>query len=137
MVVLAAALAACSGNDEVNEPGASRDVIFLAQTVAPTVVMEALFDGRVVRDPQGCIRLDSNEPATVIWPFGFSVVNSRYGLVVLDDKGRNIGRIGKSFRFGGGYVDSLHSSIALSAADRQRAAACPGQFWIVGDVYSR
>lgn len=110
-------------------------VIFLTQSTTPTVVMEALFEGRIELDAAGCVRLVSEEPATVVWPKDFTLVERNGSLLVRDPDGRDIGRLGGNFRLGGGFVNELHSGINLSSADRQRAGGtCPGSFWIVGDV---
>jgi hypothetical protein len=137
-VIMAAVLIAACGDDAADvsdREGLVDDVIFLAQTVQPDAVMEALFDGVVEVDQAGCVRLVSSEPATVVWPKDFSVAESAGQRVVRDASGRTIGRLGGNFRFGGGYVNELHSGIPLASADRQRAvASCPGNFWIVGEV---
>jgi hypothetical protein len=110
-------------------------VIFLAQNVVPDAVMEALFQGRVVEDAAGCLRLDSPDPATVIWPKGFTVAVIGETMIVHSAAGREIGRIGGSFRLGGGEVPSLGEHTGISDADRHRAEThCPGRYWIVGDV---
>lgn len=109
-------------------------VVFVTQNVVPAAVMEALFEGPVVADPAGCLRLDSPDNATVVWPKGFTITENGSRMVVHDATGRAIGTIGESFRLGGGEVQSLDGS-SVSAADRERATAhCPGRYWIVGDV---
>ncbi|HEY0673937.1 MAG TPA: hypothetical protein VGD27_16790 [Longimicrobiales bacterium] len=128
---VAIALAACS--HEPNVPDDTAGVIFLAQNIESTVVMDALFDGRIEPDAAGCLRLASDEPATVIWPKDFQVVARSGVLAIVDDQGSQVGFVGGPFRLGGGVIESLNN-IALSAADRQRAAQCPGKYWIVGDV---
>lgn len=134
VMTVALCVAACA-----NEPldlTADRDsFVFLAQQVAPTVVMDALFVGRVVRDGQGCLRLDSPAGPTVVWPFGSRLVLDGTDLDVRNAAGRRIGRLGGHFRLGGGEIDSLHSGLALSEADRQLGTSrCPGRYWIVGTV---
>ena len=110
-------------------------IVFITQNVVPDAVMEALFEGRVITDAAGCLRLDSPDPATVVWPKGFTMTASGSTMVVRDAQGREIGHIGGSFRLGGGEVPSLHGGIGVSAADRERAQThCPGRYWIVGDV---
>jgi hypothetical protein len=117
---------------------ANNDVIFLAQNVAAAAVMEALFEGRVINDPAGCLRLDSVDDATVVWPKGFSLVQQGGEYRIRDAGLRDVGRIGGVFRFGGGEVPYLHDGIALSVADRELGQTrCPGKFWIVGDVATR
>lgn len=132
VALLIATACIASAGDEVDLLGLSGgdDVIFLVQRVEPTVVMEALFEGRVVPDSAGCLRLAGPDPATVVWPYGARLD----GLTVRDAAGRTIGRIGGPFRLGGGEVPALHTGIPLSAAEREAARRCPGRFWIVGDV---
>ncbi len=109
-------------------------IVFVRQNETPTVVMEALFEGRVVADAAGCLRFDSSDTATVVWPNGFIMVASGEEMLVRDAAGRDIGRVGGTFRLGGGEVSSLQGT-PMSAADRQSADThCPGRYWIVGDV---
>lgn len=109
-------------------------VVFVTQNVASDVVMEALFQGAVIADAAGCLRLASPDNATVVWPNGFTMTESGGTMTVHDAAGREIGTIGGSFRFGGGEVQSL-DGMYVSAADRQRVTThCPGRYWIVGDV---
>lgn len=111
------------------------ETVFLAQSEAPDAVMEALFEGRVKRDDDGCLRLDTPDAHTVVWPFGFSLVTVGGELVVRDAEGDAVGAIGGRFRLGGGEVASLHDGIALAPEDRDRAESlCPGRYWIVGEV---
>jgi hypothetical protein len=108
-------------------------VIFVAQNIVPSTVMEALFEGRVIADSAGCLRFDSPDPATVVWPKGFSIAESGSTMTVRNGAGRQIGRIGGTFRLGGGEVASVQQGI--SPDDRERLeTSCPGRYWIVGDV---
>ncbi|HZD05483.1 MAG TPA: hypothetical protein VE173_11205 [Longimicrobiales bacterium] len=109
--------------------------LFFALSQRPNAVMEALFQGRVSLDDAGCLRFDSSEPATVIWPFRSSLEDSDGVLRVLDEAGDEIGRIGGEFRLGGGFVQTLHDGIPLSDSDQALATdRCPGVYWIVGAV---
>lgn len=118
--------------------GNGQETVFLTQNVVPVAVMDALFEGRVVRDEAGCLRLDSADPATVVWPKGFTLEVAGESLRVREAAGGVLGRIGEAFRLGGGEVPSLHPGIGMSNADRARAEnTCPGRFWIVGDVFRR
>lgn len=110
-------------------------IVFITQNVVPDAVMEALFEGRVVADAAGCLRLDSPDPATVVWPKGFTMTANGSTMVVRDAEGSEVGQIGGSFSLGGGEVQSLHGGIGVSAADRERAEThCPGRYWIVGEL---
>jgi hypothetical protein len=109
--------------------------VFLVQKVTPLIVMDALFEGRVRADAQGCIRLESVDDATVVWPAGFRLVRDGTDLEIRDADDRPVGRLGDRFRLGGGEVAELHDGLGLDPAVRQLAAnGCPGRFWIVGDV---
>ena len=133
-------LTACGGASQLTGPspltGApGGSVIFLTHSADQNASMSALFEGQIRLDAAGCLRLVSADAGTVIWPKGFTPAGSGGDVVVRDASGRDIGRVGGSFRLGGGFVDSLHAGIPVSSADRQRAAAsCPGTYWIVGDV---
>jgi hypothetical protein len=127
----------CAGGEE-GEPLSARqgdDVVFLVQSVRPNAVMDALFEGRVAADANGCLRLQGPDPATVIWPYGATLDNVDGQQRVRADGGRIIGTIGGTFRLGGGEVQTLVAGNGISAADVERArSTCPGKYWIVGDV---
>ena len=138
--ILALALAACASGE--TDPTALRSdldveaTLFLAQTRPADAVMDALFVGVIERDAQGCLRLaGEGDRPTAVWPYRFTLAAQGAGVVVRDPGGREVGRIGGSFRLGGGEVSALHEGIPLPAGQRERAAErCPGRFWIVGDV---
>ena len=144
LLVLAIPLLGCGNDggtaDPVTSTGADGMVdgtVFLVQSSPATAVMEALYRGPVRRDDQGCLRLepDGDVPVTVVWPYGFTLETRDDGQHVRDADGRDIGRIGDSFTFGGGYVSALHSGIPLTQAQRGLAESrCPGTYWIVGEV---
>lgn len=134
----ALALAACSPSEREGPALTGNEnpdaTVFLAQNQPPQSVMEALFDGVVVRDAQGCLRLGGPEAATVVWPYGFKLEARDSGLYVKDAAGRSVGRIGGPFRFGGGHVPA-HDYANLTARDRGLAESrCPGGYWLVGDT---
>lgn len=148
----AVALAACSGADragarlpatdsagaEGGVPAAdSAATVFLVQTAPPEAMMEALYEGRVVRDERGCLRTEGDSPATVVWPFGFTLEESGADLRVKDASGRVLGRIGERFRFGGGQVPSNGYGFLPEPARTTAATRCPGDVWIVGDTSLR
>jgi hypothetical protein len=137
---VALAIAACGPHKDViptlsQEPGA----VFLVQGAPAVDHMDALFQGRVSLDAQGCLRLESlGDRPTVVWPHGFSIEERGGALFVKDAAGSDVGRIGGSFRFGGGEVPSLHEGFNLSdEALRLAQSRCPGRYWIVGDVLWR
>ena len=127
---------ACSSGDHlVPSPFERSGIVFVTQNVTPALIMTALFDGQVVRDDTGCVRLVSSEGAFVIWPKDFTVAEVGGEFVIRDASGRDAGRIGGRFRLSGGSVATLHDGLPISAPDRSRALqACPGAYWLVGSV---
>ena len=111
------------------------DTYFVRQVQEPDAVMEALFQGQVVEDKLGCLRLQGPSPSTVVWPFGSTLEPRSDGDWVLDAEGNELGRIGGVFRFGGGHVPFLHEGLGFSKAEVAGIQTrCPGRFWIVGQV---
>lgn len=139
LMLVSPALASCSPTGDTG-PVAGRSqepsgVVFLVQNSTQREVMEALFQGRVVVDERGCLRLESADRHTVVWPKGFTLDEVGGELRVLDGTGSAVGRIGGSFRLGGGEVPFLTEGALVSSEVLQRAVeSCPGRYWIVGEV---
>lgn len=107
-------------------------VKLITQNLVPAAAMDALFEGSVVADEQGCIRLDAEDDATVIWPHGFTLQSTTEGLVIQDESGGSAGRLGDDFSLPGGEVTSLTDAMGFTDADRSLAEQhCPGRYWIV------
>lgn len=137
LLALAAGCSPTGGADpRLNEADDPAGTLFLTQASPAGAVMEALFEGRVIRDEQGCLRLETGggERHTVVWPHGFTLRSRAGALYVHDAEGREIGRVGGPFRFGGGEVPSAEW-LDLSAEQRAQAQTrCPGRYWVVGDT---
>lgn len=107
-------------------------VKLITQNLVPADAMDALFEGSVVADDQGCIRLDAEDDATVIWPHGFTLQSTTEGLVIQDESGESAGRLGDDFSLPGGEVTFLTDAMGFTEADRNLAEQhCPGRYWIV------
>lgn len=108
----------------------------LAASVPPNATMDALFRGAIEADGEGCLRLVSPDPATVVWPMGYTLVERAGSYRVLDEAGGEVGTLrADTFRLGGGLVPFVDEGSGLSAADRQLARdRCPGSYWLVSDV---
>ena len=127
-------LAGCSAVQEPVTPSAaahgSGALVMLSRAQEPAAFMDALFVGRVIADSRGCLRLDSTDQHTVIWPQGFTIAQRGESWAVLDAAGNPVGTIGAAFRLGGGEVTEVPADM-LTAADSQIAAAtCPGRYWM-------
>lgn len=133
----ASILTACPGPMAV-ETGPDEPVLFLVQRAPAASVMQALYRGRVEIDQAGCLRL-AGEPDrhTVVWPFGSRLGRDQASLVVMDDGGHEVLRVGHLAELGGGEVpgevitEMLSPEMAAAAFER-----CPGRFWIVGSFGS-
>ena len=94
--------------------------------------MSALFEGTVVVDGAGCIRLSGPDDATVIWPHGFTAELTIEGVEIHDRSDHPVGRLGDHFSLGGGEVETLHAGMGFTEEDRELASRhCPGRYWIV------
>ncbi len=125
---------ALGGCGLVGSGGSESDVLMLVQSAAQDAVMQALYVGKVVQQGE-CLRLERPvEGHTVVWPHGFSLGGRRRDFV-MDDRGRPVGRIGESFRLGGGEVPTLWEGGPVSESDRRHALSrCPGRYWLVGEI---
>lgn len=108
----------------------------LAASFPRNTTPDALFQGMIEADGEGCLRVVSGEPATVLWPLGFTLTERAGSHRILDGTGAEVGALGiDTFRLGGGFVSFLDEGSGLSAADRQVARErCPGSYWLVSDV---
>ncbi len=132
------ALAACS-SPKVEGPTFTRNdgpAVFIVQGAPARAVMDALFQGRVTLDAQGCLRLDDvgGDRHTVVWPHGFTIEERGSALFVKDAAGNDVGRVGGSFRFGGGETLVLHEGVVSEESRLLAESRCPGRYWIVGEV---
>jgi hypothetical protein len=136
--IVALALAACSDADGRGPGPAAGEkrggTVFLVQREPQDAVMEALYEGKVVRDAQGCLRIEGADSAAVVWPYGFTLEERGEDLQVKDGAGRVVGRIGGTFKFGGGHVPPGNYAFLPEAERATAAARCPGDVWIVGDT---
>lgn len=139
-VLAAFLLASCSPGGDADPTTLSRsgdrdDAVFLTLDATPDAWMDALYEGPVRWDAAGCLRLESSDRHTVVWPVGFDLVRRGGQLRVVDAEGREVGQIGGTFRLTGGEVPSLHDGVPMSAETRAEAERrCPGRYWIVGEV---
>lgn len=109
--------------------------LFISQPQLPDAQMEALFQGAVLRDDAGCLRLQPPSHATVVWPYGSHLVEKEGEHWVQAASGQTMGLVGGIFRFGGGVVPALNEGMGFTAAQIRTAhSRCPGRFWLVGEV---
>lgn len=138
-----AALVACSDSSGTYPTGTyftspgldvvqAHGLFVLTRKLVPSGTMDALFEGTVVVDDTGCIRLSGADDATVIWPYGFTAALTIEGVEVHDGSGNPVGRLGDQFYLSGGDVETLHAGLGFTDEDRDLASQhCPGRYWIV------
>lgn len=138
VVGVVTALASCSDPTGAHWTSPSLEVVqahgflFLTQDLVPQDAMSALFEGTVVLDDAGCIRLGGADDATVIWPHGFTAELTIEGVEIHDRSDQPVGRLGDHFSLGGGEVETLHAGMGFTEEDRDLASRhCPGRYWIV------
>ena len=120
-----------SSSEPVLQVLASDGLVVFTQNRVPDATMDALFEGTVVRDPAGCLRLASSAGATVVWPHGYTAEAGSSSVQIFDADGALVGTIGESFSIGGGEVVSLTQAMGFTDAVRRASEACPGRYWIV------
>lgn len=113
----------------------SGELVFLAMRITPAAHMDALFEGAVVSDEAGCLRLDSSDAATVVWPRYWSLERRDDTVRILDADGHFVASLGERLSLPGGEVETLPAAMGFTEADRELAGnRCPGRYWIVGNA---
>lgn len=139
-MAVAVAMTAAGCSDEALAPDQrgieARDVAgvtLLTQNVVQDVTMDALYEGVVVEDGSGCLRLGDASGSTVVWPDGYGAYSTLGDVFIVDPEGVEVGQVGGSFSLPGGEVTELSDAMGFTQADRDLAAdRCPGRYWIVG-----
>ncbi len=94
--------------------------------------MQALLGGEIV-EVDGCLRVGSRDGSLIIWPDGYRAGMQDGRVVVLDGSGRIVARVGDQVSMGGGEVSREHIE-GWDLIDPKPPAACPGPYWIAGEV---
>jgi len=97
----------------------------------PSMVMEAELVGELML-VNDCLRIKSvfnGESYLPVWPPGFSSGDDEGEIVICDNEGHIVGRVGREIFMGGGEVsgDRLEQYLEPAALD-----TCEGPYWIVG-----
>lgn len=129
------ALAAACDSTSIDGPdlnnGPQPATVFLTQEEPQGAFMDALFQGRISLDDEGCLRAESTGGSrpTVIWPAGYTLESSLGALRVKDADGEVVGVVGGAFSIGGGH--GRLEFVDLSPAERALAETrCPGEVWL-------
>lgn len=112
------------------------DVKFITLRAPQNAVMEALHTGNVSVAIDGCVRSQeiTSQP-TIVWPQGYTLETIVGGHQVRREDGSVLGQLGEAFTFGGGVVEDVTAALGFTEQDQNvLRLACPGRFWIVGEV---
>lgn len=106
--------------------------VLIASNVRSDASLQALAQGRLHLDPQGCLRIGEDGPF-VIWPFGSRISRAADGRVqVIDGASGNAVRLGEDFAVAGAGVDLLPPQLTHPIPP----PCAQGRFWLAGPVMS-
>ena len=90
--------------------------------------MEALLRGTLTADDDGCVHAEtSGEPATLVWPQGYTVTGDQKSFEILDASKNVVARSGSALAIGGGGAGSIKDTwTGLDCAT--------GTLWMVGAI---
>ena len=101
--------------------------------------MESLGGGKLELD-NGCLRMDKY---LLIWPHGFSLRTEGEEILVIDDGGQVVARVGDKITVGGGEITdssfnvpgkTAKEFIEESIIGQPLPDDCTGPYWIVGET---
>ncbi|MCB8928224.1 MAG: hypothetical protein H6652_21675 [Ardenticatenaceae bacterium] len=111
--------------------GADGQAIYFPRQAPAVAGMDALLEGTLVLDDNGCLRVQHEsvslaEAPVVIWHYDFSLEIEGETITVLNGNGEPVGRVGEWSRMGGGESSAI--------AEPEMPEACPGPYWILGSI---
>jgi hypothetical protein len=134
MLGLVWACVACGEDADPLVPAVDDEVLVLTQSAGLEWFPDSFYQGSLVFDGAGCIRLDlpSGDDASVVWPSGTTLWTRGDRRVLRDSSGRELYGEGDRLRFSGGYIAAIGEVSDYSAAQREAARErCPGPYWLV------
>ena len=127
----------CSSSQEVLDPSRTADLrepyLFLVRTDTAAVDMDALIRGRVTRDAQGCLRVDTDDRHTIVWPRGYTARLDGDAVVISDAAGARVAATGDVIQLGGGEVSMLPAGLLAEPTRAAALTSCAGKFWIAAN----
>lgn len=109
--------------------GPEGEMIYFPRQAPTNVYMDALLEGTLILDPDGCLRIagDSGDPILILWHHNFSLNFVEETIEVLNGDGQVVARVGEPVRMGGGETSA-------STVPGLPGGVCEGPFWALGDI---
>jgi len=89
-------------------------ILVMTQNGVPSEVMHAFFDGQVIVDDAGCLRLEDADGPTAVWPVGYMGEVTTDGVTILNVDGEEVGPVDGLFGLGGGELPELLVSLGFT-----------------------
>lgn len=102
------------------------------------VSMTGEIEGELVRVGD-CLRLVSNLDGTsylIVWPPPYELDEGGSALLIRDETGRTVARLGEEIYMGGGESRSLESNpgVTEQLISEIESSGCSGPYWIAGSI---
>ncbi len=111
--------------------GPEGQTIYFPKQAPAAAYMEALLEGILILDDNGCLRVQHEsmslaEAPVIIWHYDFSLDINDEEIIVLNGDEEPVGRVGEWTRMGGGETRSID--------EPEIPEGCPGPYWILGGI---
>ena len=115
----------------LNFGGDPSEVVFVSLQSDPNAWPEALYQGGLLIDDEGCLRLQgwSSNPA-VVWPTGYRLSSIDGRLFIRDAQGEVRARLDADFQLGGGEMQTVDHLDLSSSSRTALATHCPGTYYL-------
>lgn len=101
-------------------------IVYFPKQAPVNVYMQALLEGTLVLDANGCLRVDGGPGfmPLVLWHYDFEARILEDSVEVLNGAGQVVARTGEPVRMGGG----------AAVFPGLPSLACPGPYWVLGEI---
>jgi hypothetical protein len=114
-------------------PRSGGGMIYFPRQAPTNAYTEALLEGTLILDPNGCLRVESeggdalgDDSPLVLWRHDFALQVEDDVIEILNGEGQVVGRVGEAIRMGGGETSA-------KAVPGLPIEACPGPYWALGE----
>jgi hypothetical protein len=100
---------------------------FPVQKEAPQAYLLALLPGELVLD-NGYLRVNGE---LIIWPYGYSVKIEGKNIYIIDEKGRQVCKVGDMVKIGGGQIPAYYIEEIIG---QPLPPDCKGPYWMAANI---